>query len=214
MKKILEFFAGMALAAPVLFLFVLLMLVTAQAQQTDGYTSVQDVTTTTNFNQVVLPGAVTKQILVRSWEINSDTNVATLEMFAGTTPFTVTGIINSTNLVVASTAGIVTNQLAILQYGNTNWVVNVGVTNQGTNVILLGGSTLGITVPTNTTFWNCTNRLKINVPIGVTRSVGGEVFAAVVRAPFCARLSPSLFASGASSGSNRVHVAAQYVASP
>lgn len=176
----------------------------ASAQLTDGYTSQQDETTTTNFNQVVFPGVATKVIRLTAFDVNADTNIADLHIFAGTTPYTVTGIINSTNLTVTSNAGIITNRLVILQFGNSNWVATVNHTNNLTNIFLAGGATLGLTVPTNATLWNCTNRAVIRVPTGRTALAGQALFAAQVRAPLAIRLTPSL------QNSNRVHAAVKY----
>lgn len=163
-----------------------------QAQITDGYVSVQDISTTTNYNQVVFAGAAERAIRLTSLEINADTNIADLHLFAGTEPLTVTGIINVTNLTVTSNAGVKTNQLCIITYGPTNWIATVNHTNNLTNIFLAGGGTLGITVPTNSTFWNCTNRYVARLPLGRTSVNGEAILGAQVRAPLGLRLTPSL----------------------
>jgi hypothetical protein len=204
MKTIKNLFAEVAL-----FSALLLAAPAVRAQITDGYTSLQDMSTTTNFNQVVFPGAVTKAITLSAFDLNADTNIADLHLFAGTTPYAVTGIINGTNLVVASNAGVVTNQLCILQFGLTNWIATVLSTNNLTNIFLAGGATLGFTTPTNATLWNCTNRFVQRVPTGRTAFAGDSIFAAQVRAPTAVRLTPSL-----QSGTNKLHVTAYYRPSP
>lgn len=191
-------------AAAIIIAFLLSFVLGAQAQVTDGYTSTADNTTSTNYNQVVFPGVPTKIIRLLSYDVTADTNIADLHIIAGTTPYTVTGVINGTNLVVANTGGIITNQLAILQFGTTNWVMNINHTNNATNVFLALGGSLGFTPLTNSTLWVCTNRSVIRLPLGRTANAGEALAAAQVRAPLAIRLTPSL------QQSNRVFATVKY----
>jgi hypothetical protein len=214
--------AGKAAAGALVALLLFLLLggtswaqnIVIQGQATDGYVTAQDNTTVTNFNQVCFLGSPTKSIRLLSLYVNGDTNLVDLNVFAGTQPYTVTGIINQTNLVVSSNSGIVTNQLAIIQFGVTNWIAKVLFTNQATNVFLDSGTQLGITVPTNAVLWNCNNRFTQRIPNTGPVSLGAEAFlAAQVRAPLAVRLWGLAQAGLPSAGNtNRVHATVKYSA--
>lgn len=198
--------AAETLAGLLIILLVLFCAPFARAQSTDGYGTQTDLTSTTNFNQVVFLGVPTKAIRLTSIEVNADTNIADLHILGGTTPVTVTNVLNVTNLHVASTAGVISNQLAILQRGVTQaWLVTVAITNNGTNITLLGGSTIGFTPAVGDVLWTTTNRYISRVPTGRTALTGEAIAAAQVRAPLALRLTPSL-----QSGTNKLTATAKY----
>jgi len=207
MKTFLEFLSGAALALGALILLAFLLLATsARAQSTDGYSTQTDLSSTTNFNQVVFYGVPTKAIRLTSFEVNADTNIADLHILGGTTPVTLTNVINATNLIVASTAGVISNQLAILQRGVTSaWLVTVAVTNNGTNITILGGGTIGFTPAIGDVLWTTTNRSVSRLPSGRTLASGEALAAAQVRAPMALRLTPAL-----QSGTNKLTVTVKY----
>ncbi len=207
MKKLLECLDGAAFALKVIVLFVLLTLATSANGQsytaTDGYVSAQS-GTATNYTEVVFAGSPTKSIRLLSVDLQSETNSAFLYYYSGTAPYTVTGVINGTNLVVTSNAGIVTNQLAILQIGGTNWTAMILYTNQLTNVFLAGGATLGFTPLTNSVLWHCGNRHLVGLGITKRQVAGESLFAAQVRAPLAVRIDPGVVTS------NRLNATVKY----
>lgn len=209
MKELTRILKG--LAAKALLALVLLVLLfsglTVKAQHynaTDGYVSANVSSPTTNHTEVIFAGSPTKSIRLTAVDYESETNSAFLHYYAGTAPYTVTGVINGTNLVVTSNAGIVTNQLAILQIGGTNWSCLVLYTNQLTNVVLAGGSTLGFTPLTNAVLWHCGNRYLTRVDVNARQLSGEALFAAQVRAPLAVRLDPGVVSS------NRLNATAHY----
>lgn len=168
----------------------------SEAQTTDGYASRQDNNPLTNYTEVVFVGSPTKSIVLKSIDYRSDTNTAHLHFYAGTTPFTVTGIINNTQLVVSANSGIITNQLCLIQYGSTQlWSALVLYTNQLTNIFLAGGSTLGLTIPTNAVLWNTTNRHLRKIDVTSGNLAGEALFAAQTRAPLAVRIDPGVVTS-------------------
>jgi len=162
---------------------------------TDDYVTLVSNAPATNYTEVVFPGAPTKSIRLTGLDYHSDTNTAMLHLCAGTAPYTVTGVINGTNMVVASNAGIVTNQLAILQIGGTNWTATILYTNQLTNIVLAGGSTLGFTPLTNSVLWHCSKRVLFPVNVSTGQRFGEAIFAAQVRAPLAVRIDPGVVTS-------------------
>ena len=208
MKKLLEFLCGAACALVILFLFALLALAASVQGQTytatDGYVTVTQNAPTTNYSEVVFSGSPTKSIRLSCVDFRSDTNTAMLHFYAGTAPYTVTGVINGTNLTVTSNAGIVTNQLAILQIGGTNWTCTILYTNNLTNIVLAGGATLGFTPLTNSVLWHCARRALFPVNVSTGQRIGEAVFAAQVRAPLAVRLDPGVVTS------NKLSVTAKY----
>ena len=208
MKTFLEFLSGVALALLALVTLAFLLLISsAQAQYvtaTDGYVSSQQSAPTTNYTEVVFAGSPTKAIRLLSVDYESETNSAFLHYYAGTVPYTVTGVINGTNLVVTSNAGIVTNQLAILQHGGTNWTVTILYTNQLTNIVVAGGATLGFIPLTNSILWHCANRYLTRVDVNARQLAGKAIFAAQVRAPLAVRLDPGVVTS------NRLNATVKY----
>jgi len=209
MKTILEFVAGAALAFLALVLFALLTLAAAAQTftATDGHVSAQS-PITTNYSEVVFSGSPVRTIRLTSVDLQSETNAAFLHYYAGTTPYTVTGVLNGTNLIVTSNAGIVTNQLAILQMGGTNWTCTILYTNNLTNVFLAGGATLGFTPLTNSTLWHCGNRHVVGLGITKRQLTGEAIFAAQVRAPLAVRVDPGVVTS------NRLNATVKYENSP
>lgn len=171
---------------------------------TDGYVSANVSSPTTNYTEVIFAGSPTKSIRLTAVDYESETNSAFLHYYAGTVPYTVTGVINGTNLVVTSNAGIVTNQLAILQIGGTNWSCMILYTNQLTNVVLAGGATLGFTPLTNSVLWHCGNRYLTRVDVNARQLSGEALFAAQVRAPLAVRLDPGVVSS------NRLNATVKY----
>lgn len=166
-----------------------------KAQQTDGYASLQSAQAT-NYSEVVFVGAPTKSIVLKSIDYRSDTNTAFLHFYSGTTPYTITGVINGTNLTVTSNAGVISNQLCIIQLGATQaWTATVLSTNNLTNIFLAGGATLGFTPATNAVFWNCTNRHLRVVNVAVEARSSEALFAAQVRAPLSVRIDPGVVSS-------------------
>src|SRR3954454_14813680 len=80
----------------------------------EGYVT-RSATVATNTAEVFFPQNPTKLIRLVSYDVNGDTNSATLTMYSGTMPLTITGIINVTNLVVTSNTNVLTNALVIIQ---------------------------------------------------------------------------------------------------
>lgn len=171
---------------------------------TDGYVTQTQNAPTTNYSELVFSGAPDRSIRLLCVDYRSDTNTAMLNLYSGTAPYTVTGVINGTNLVVTSNAGIVTNQLCILQIGGTNWTATVLYTNQLTNVVLAGGATLGFTPLTNSVLWHCGNRVLFPVNVGTGQRIGPAVFSGQVRAPVAVRIDPGVVTS------NKLSVTAYY----
>ena len=85
---------------------------------TDGYVSANVSSPTTNYTEVIFAGSPTKSIRLTAVDYESETNSAFLHYYAGTASYTVTGVINATNLVVSSNAGIVTNQRGGIRRGS------------------------------------------------------------------------------------------------
>lgn len=152
-------------------------------------------TTNSTTSECVFAGAPTKAIRLSALLIESATNSAYLNIFAGTLPYTVTGVINGTNLVVTSNAGVVTNRPCILQFGGTNWTATVLYTNNLTNIVLAGGSALGFTPLTNSVFWHCGLIYRDQVGIAKRQMSGEAIFSAQVRAPLAVQVTPAVISS-------------------
>lgn len=161
---------------------------------TDGYVT-ETSTTNSAASEVVFAGSPTKSIRLLSVLAQSATNAAYINIFAGETPFTVSGVINVTNLTVATTAGIVLGRPCILQFGGTNWTATVLSTNGNTNVVLAGGSTLGFTPLTNSTFWHCKPPYRDLIGIATRQMAGDALYSAAVRAPLAVQVTPAVVAS-------------------
>lgn len=188
------------------FLLALFFAVPARAQHvnaSDGYVTAV-ATTNTTLSEVVFSGAPTKLIRLLSVNYESESAGANLVMYAGTVPYGVTGVINTTNLTVTSNAGIPTNRLVILQYGGTNWTATVLMTNQLTNVVLAGGSGLGFTPLTNSVLWMCGLLTQEEISISRGTKSGEALFSGVVRGPLAVRVDPAI------ASSNRLSATVKY----
>src|SRR2546426_4318604 len=95
-------------------LCLLFILSTFAAAIKEGYVT-RSATAATNTAEVFFPQNPTKLIRLVSYDVNGDTNSATLTMYSGTMPLTINGIINVTNLVVTSNINVLTNTLVIIQ---------------------------------------------------------------------------------------------------
>lgn len=205
MKTIRNHIADLALSGVMILTMLLAPDALAQTYTaTDGYVTVTQNAPTTTYTEAVFSGAPTKSIRLTCVDYRSDTNTAVLHFYAGTAPYTVTGVINGTNLVVTSNAGIVTNQLAILQIGGTNWTATILYTNNLTNVVLAAGSGLGFTPLTNSILWHCAQRVLYPVNVSTGQRIGESVFAGQVRAPVAVRIEPGVVTS------NKLAVTAYY----
>jgi hypothetical protein len=201
MKTIKHLLAALAFIA---MLFLTLDIRAQHSTATDGYVTYVAPTNGTT-PEVIFAGAPTKTIRVTGLNAEGTTNAAHLVVFIGATPFTVTGVINVTNLTVTSNAGVVIGQPVILQNGGTNWYATVHTTNQLTNVVLALGSGLGFTPLTNSVLWKCQTYVE-QLGIGKKQASGPAVFSGVVRGPLGVRLEPPAVASA----SNRLAVAVYY----
>jgi len=164
---------------------------------------------TTNTAEVFFPSEGSSTIRVTSVEALGDTNTTICTILGGTYPLTITGIINATNLTVASNTNTYTNCIAIIQgTGNddTCFSVTVNMTNQATNIFIAATNSWA-PILTNYIIWFCTNQVVFPVGsnniVAVTRS-GESLFAAQRRAPVAVRVT----ASGVNG--NRVSATAKY----
>ena len=168
---------------------------------TTGHVSRSDHSTSTNWSEVVFPGAPLKSIRLLSLSLQGEAPTNETWMMSGSAAVPVWyGFKLGTNLVVsAATQGsVVTNQYAILSVSNglINYVVFILNTNNGTNVVFGGpGPVLpalfanyitGIT-NTNAVLWVCTNRAREWTGTGRSTLDGPAIFAAQVRAPLAIR---------------------------
>lgn len=188
-EKLLNGFALLAL----LFL-ALLFAPAANAQHyngSDGYVTAVATTNSTT-SAVCFSGQPGKTIRLTGLNIESASASGYIQIFAGSAPYTVSSVLNVTNLVVSSNAGIVTNRPCILQFGGTNWIATVLYTNQLTNVVLAGGSTLGFTPLANSTFWHCANVYQDQIGISKRQLVGDALFAAPTRGPLAVQVTPAI----------------------
>lgn len=158
---------------------------------TDDYVTATSATNTTT-SEVCFAGAPTKAIRITGLNIESASASGYLRMFAGTAPYTVTSVLNTTNLVVTSNAGVVTNKPCILQFGGTNWIATVLYTNQLTNIVLAGGSTLGFTPLANSTFWHCGKVYQDQIGIAKRQWAGEAIFSGATRAPVGIQVTPAI----------------------
>lgn len=182
------------LAAPLLLALLFLGLPSAMAQHyngSDGYVTAVATTNSTT-SAVCFSGQPNKTIRVTGLTIESASASGYLQIFAGSAPYTVSGVINVTNLVVSSNAGVVTNRPCILQFGGTNWIATVLYTNNLTNIVLAGGSGLGFTPLTNSTFWHCANVYQDQIGIAKRQLVGDALFAAPTRGPLGVQVTPAI----------------------
>jgi len=196
------------LIAVIALLCALLIGPLAQAQHFNGQEGYVTATAATNGTTptVIFAGAAGKSIRVTGINVESTTNAAHLHVIIGQTRFDVTGVINVTNLVVASNAGIVIGQPVILQHTGTNWYATVHTTNQLTNVVLAGGSGLGFTPLTNSQLWKCYQPFLDQIGVAKRQTAGEALFAAPVRAPLAVLLDPPAVASA----SNRLSVTVKF----
>lgn len=206
MKKELNLNWIIALLIALLMMILLIALApSARAQHYNDVTDYSSAVATTNsvLSEVVFAGEPTKQIILSSLLIESATNAAYLNIFSGQTPFTVTGVINVTNLTVSTTAGIVLGRPCILQFGGTNWTATVLSTNGNTNIVLAGGSTLGFTPLTNSVFWHCTPPYRDQISIAKRQISGDVLYAAKRRAPLAIQVTPAVIGSNTLAASVR-----------
>jgi len=155
----------------------------------DGYVT-RSVTVATNTAEVFFPQNPTKALRLISYDVNGDTNTASLTIYSGTMPLTINGIINVTNLVVTANTNVITNSLAIIQRSDdTIFSVTVLFTNQFTNVFI--AATNAIPILTNDFLWVCTNSSWTILGSNTVRLAGEALFAAQRRAPLSLRVAPS-----------------------
>ncbi len=181
----------LALAMLVLALFLAPVAMAQHYNGSDGYVTAVSATNTTT-SEVVFSGQPGKTIRLTGLNIESASASGYLQLLAGTAPYTVTAVLNTTNLVVTSNAGVVTNRPCILQFGGTNWVATVLYTNNLTNIVLAGGSTLGFTPLANSTFWHCGSVYQDQIGIAKRQVVGEALFAAPTRGPLAVRVTPAI----------------------
>lgn len=190
MKKELNLQWIIALAVMILLTAFAPVAMAQHANGTDGYVTAVSTTNSTT-SEVVFAGAPTKTIRLTGLTIESASASGYLQLLAGVTPFTVNSVLNTTNLVVTSNAGIVTNRPCILQFGGTNWVATILYTNNLTNVVLAGGSSLGFTPLANSTLWHC-SVYQDQIGISKRQLVGEALFSAPVRGPLAVRVTPAI----------------------
>src|SRR5882724_2466005 len=141
----------------------------------EGYVT-RSTTVATNTAEVFFPQNPTKLIRLVSFDVNGDTNSATLTMYSGTMPLTINGIINVTNLVVTANTNVQTNALVIIQRADdTIFSLTVLFTNQFTNIFIAG--TNAIPVLTNDVLWVCTNLTQTVLGSNNVRLAGECLFA-------------------------------------
>ncbi len=150
---------------------------------------------TTNTAEVFFPSEPVSTIRITEWEALADTNTTILTWYAGTQPYTILGIANATNLIVATNISIPTNSVCIIQGADDSIIsVTVNMTNQLTNVVI-AATNAAWTIATNSTLWVCTNVMVI--PLGGSnniipvRATGEALFSAQRRAPVMGRVTVS-----------------------
>jgi hypothetical protein len=155
----------------------------------EGYVT-RSLTVATNTAEVFFPQSPIKIIRLLSYDVNGDTNTATLTMYSGTMPLTINGIINVTNLVVTANTNVQTNQLVLIQRADdTIFSLTVLFTNQFTNIFI--AATNSVPLQTNDTLWVCTNITQTVVGSNNVRLAGECLFGAQRRAPVSVRVSTS-----------------------
>src|SRR5437660_811127 len=165
------------------------LLTTFAAAVKEGYIT-RSLTVATNTAEVFFPQNPTKIIRLVSYDVNGDTNTATLTAYSGTMPLTITGIINVTNLVVTANTNVQTNAFVIIQRADdTIFSLTVLFTNQFTNIFIAG--TNAIPILTNDVLWVCTNTAWTIIGSNTVRQSGESLFATQRRAPFSLRVSTS-----------------------
>jgi len=166
----------------------------------EGYVS-RSQTNPTNTCEVFFPQNPTKAIRLVSWDALSDTNNVNFVFLGGTMPITITGILNTTNLICASNTFVQTNAIVIIQRSDdTIFSLSVLGTNQTTNIII--SATNSIALATNDVLWVCTNICQsvlscvtTNAATGLTNAIrfSGEcLFQVQRRAPLCLRMTNGL----------------------
>src|SRR2546421_10485359 len=170
-------------------LLTLLTLTAFAAAIKEGYIT-RSVTVTTNTAEVFFPQNPVKIMRLVSYDVNGDTNTATLTAYSGTMPLTITGIINVTNLVVTANTNVQTNAFVIIQRADdTIFSLTVLFTNQFTNIFI--AATNAIPLLTNDVLWVCTNIAWTIIGSNTVRQSGESLFATQRRAPFSLRVSTS-----------------------
>ena len=181
MKKLLTSITLLALSLLTLHVFA--------AAIKEGYVT-RSLTVATNAAEVFFPQNPTKIIRLVSYDVNGDTNTATLTAYSGTMPLTITGIINVTNLVVTANTNVQTNAFVIIQRADdTIFSLTVLFTNQFTNIFIAG--TNAIPVLTNDVLWVCTNLTQTVLGSNNVRLAGECLFATQRRAPLSLRVGTS-----------------------
>ena len=181
MKKLLTSITLLALTLLTLHVFA--------AAIKEGYVT-RSLTVATNTAEVFFPQNPTKIIRLVSYDVNGDTNTATLTAYSGTMPLTITGIINVTNLVVTANTNVQTNAFVIIQRADdTIFSLTVLFTNQFTNIFIAG--TNAIPVLTNDVLWVCTNLTQTVLGSNNVRLAGECLFATQRRAPLSLRVATS-----------------------
>ena len=157
----------------------------------DGYVT-RSSTNPTNTPEVFFPQNPIKAIRLVHYDVNGDTNGTVLSLIGGTMPVSIIGILNFTNLQCLSNAGVLTNQLVILQRADdTICSLTVLMTNQSTNIIL-AATNAAVAISTNDILWVSTNVSKVPINQGRVSASGEAVFMTQRRAPLCLRLSGSI----------------------
>jgi len=179
MKKLITLLTALTLTA----------LTLCAASIKEGYVT-RSTTVATNTAEVFFPQNPTKLIRLVSYDVNGDTNSATLTMYSGTMPLTINGIINVTNLVVTANTNVLTNALVLIQRADdTIFSLTVLGTNQSTNIVI--AATNSIAVLTNDVLWVCTNIAQTVLGSNNVRLAGECLFAAQRRAPLSLRVATS-----------------------
>lgn len=130
MKKLLmTISAGLALAAM------------CQAQ-VPSYTTKAGAGNTTAGASVFFPADPQATIRLVSLQYQADTNTTALAFSSGGAVYTLLATNTTTGLTqrVASTSGLITNSLMVLQHNGTNYGAVLTSTNNGTNAVLISGA--------------------------------------------------------------------------
>jgi hypothetical protein len=109
---------------------------------TPAYRSFSAAGNATTGATALLPALPGNQIRLVSVQWQSDSNTAVLQFQTGVGQYTLTATNTSSGVtqVVASTAGIVTNSLLVLQRDGTPYAATIVQTNNGTNIVLGTGA--------------------------------------------------------------------------
>ena len=163
---------------------------------TSGHVTKSDLSTSTNWSEVVFPGDAQKRIVLKSLSAQVESATNQIDIFSGTMPLSVFYSLNSTQLVVLTNSFVTTNQWGILQFpgSNTAFVVNIQLTNvyiggPGPVLAAMAQSALlaGIT-NTNCILWACTNRSRLWTSAGAYTENGAAIQGAQIRAPLANRV--------------------------